>query len=207
MNTGTPPPLNPIPPLIADDCPIPSGAKFGIRGLARFIDIVYGLFLGLIVGFGTGILFAILSHLGMLSPDWPQRITQHSLRGFGMGIVGAFLYQSIAEGMGTVSIGKLICGLRVVQSDGRPVTMKGAFIRDLAYHLDALFFGLIAYIRMQDSRLQQRYGDAWGKTVVVQTSIFQPHPSRSGLQMFTGILLGTLAWVATLLLQMIFKVL
>ena len=172
--------------------------------LARLVDTVYGTILGLVVGFCAGIVFAILSQLGKLTPQWPlQLLSQHRFTGFGLGIIGAFLYHSLAEGVGGVTIGKLICGLRVVQMDGTPATMKGSLIRDLGYHIDALFFGLIAYHKMQEGRLQQRYGDVWGKTVVVKANVFQPNVPRSGGMMFAGIFLGTIPLVTMMLLQII----
>jgi len=186
--------------------PIPSGAGFGIRFGARLIDTIYGSFLGLAVGFISGIVFAILSKLGKITPEWPQLINQHPFSGFGLGILGAFLYHAFSEGIGSLTIGKLICGLRVVQMDGRPATMKGALIRDLAYHLDALFFGLIGYMSMKQGPLSQRYGDVWGKTGVVKTSVFQPRPLRNEWQMLGGIALGSFLWGGTLFLQMLMKV-
>jgi len=208
------PPL--IPPLI------PSGAGFGIRFLARFIDdLLYGTILALIVVIVVGAVFAALAALGKLTPEWTQglvgnvqgavdvfnqRLQEHRFTGFGLAILGATLYHTVAEGFSTVTIGKLICGLRVVQVDGRPASMKGALIRDLAYNLDALFFGLIGYASMQKGPLRQRYGDVWGKTVVVKASVFQPQPARGFGRMFAGILMGSALWAGMLCLQVILKV-
>jgi hypothetical protein len=84
--------------------------------------------------------------------------------------------------------------------------MKAALIRDLAYHIDALFFGLIGYTSMQAGPLNQRYGDVWGKTVVVKTSVFQAIDGRGEWQIIGGIALGSLLWGGTLVLQMALKV-
>ena len=84
--------------------------------------------------------------------------------------------------------------------------MKGAFIRDLAYHVDALFFGLVGYISMEKGPLRQRYGDGWARTVVVKTSVFRPEPSRQAWRMIAGILMGSLLWAATGIIQLILKV-
>jgi uncharacterized RDD family membrane protein YckC len=203
MSTEIPPNLNG--PASQALSPIPSGAGFGIRLVARLLDWIYGIIIGLMVGFAVGILFSILSRLGKISPQWPQLIKQHPFSGFWWGLLGAFLYHAVAEGVGTVTIGKLICGLRVVQMDGGPATMKGSLIRDLAYYIDGLFFGLIGYMSMQQGTLNQRYGDLWGKTVVVKANVFQPYPRRSEWRMFAGILLGTLLWGGALLLQVVLK--
>ncbi len=185
---------------------IPSGAGFGIRLVARVLDVVYGFFLGLMAGVVAGVLFAILSRLGRLTPDWPRLVRQNSISGFCVGLLGAFLYHPISEGIGTATVGKLMCGLRVVQVDGRPATMKGAFIRDLAYFVDALFFGLVGYISMCKGPLQQRFGDVWGGTVVVKAGVFQPSPPRGPLRMAGGIVLGSFFWAAAIFAQMVLKV-
>lgn len=190
----------------ASSTPIPSGAGFGIRFLARLIDIIYGTSFGFIIGFVVAIIFAVLAHIGKLDPDWPQLMQKSSLTSLGLSLLGGLLYHSIAEGFGTVTIGKLICGLRVVQIDGRPATMKGAFIRDLGYFIDALFFGLVGYQSMQKGPLRQRYGDVWGETVVVKKGIFQPQPMRNPWRMFAGIMMGTVLWIAMLVLGLILKV-
>jgi len=185
--------------------PIPSGAGFDIRFLARLIDLIYGGVLGIAIGITAGIILTVLSHIGRLTPEWPQLIRQHRFAGFGLSILGAFLYHTVSEGFGTVTIGKLICGLRVVQSNGSPASMKGALIRDLGYHVDALFFGLVAYTSMTKGPLRQRYGDAWGRTVVVKTSVFQPQPVRGAGRMVAGIVMGSVLWGSMLCLQLILK--
>lgn len=186
--------------------PIPSGAGFGIRVLARMIDLAYGTAIGLAVGITMGIMFTVLANAGSVAPDWLQRSQQTGALSFGLSILGAFLYQAVAEGIGAVTVGKLICGLRVVQRDGRPATMKGAFIRDLAYHVDALFFGLIGYASMNKGPLRQRYGDVWGETVVVKTSVYKPHPNRGPGRIFAGIFMGSCIWAALLTGGMVLKV-
>ena len=202
----------PKPPLI------PSGAGFGVRFLARFIDdLLYGTILLLIAAPVAAFVFGVLVALGKVTPesqallvakDWQgliQRYQEHRFTGFGLAILGATLYHTVAEGFSTVTIGKLICGLRVVQVDGRPASMKGALIRDLAYHLDALFLGLIGYASMKKGPLRQRYGDVWGKTVVVKASVFQPQPARGFGRMFAGILMGSALWAGMLCLEIVLK--
>lgn len=204
---------NPEPPPLPESSPriasagIPSGAGFWIRFLARFVDMAFGFMLGLATGIFAGILFAVLSRLGRITPDWPLLVRKNNVSGVCLGLLGAFLYHSIAEGIGTVTVGKLICGLRVVQADGRPATLKGAFIRDLAYHLDALFFGLIGYMSMRKGPLQQRFGDVWARTVVVKADVFQPVPTRGPLRMAVGILLGSVLWAGITFVQLFLRVL
>lgn len=207
MSTGTPPPLPPpIPAMATADSPIPSGADFGIRALARLVDAVYGMILGGVVGFSAGTLFANLSQAGKISPEWPQLIKEHPYFGIGFSMLGGYLYHAIAEGMGSVTVGKWMCGLRVLQVDGRPATIKGALIRELWYYVDALFFGIIAYLAMQTGPLRQRYGDVYGRTVVIETRVYQPREGRSEGQMFEGICLGTLLYAGMVFLGLVLKV-
>jgi len=155
----------------------------------------------------TMVVFAVLSRVGRLTADWPQLIQQHRYfwLSLGLGILGVFLYHAAAEGIGTATVGKLVCGLRVVQTDGRPATFRGAVIRSLGYYVDGILFGVVALESMGKGPLRQRYGDAWGKTVVVKTGVFQPNPARSQLRMFVGIVLGTLLWAGMFCLHLILR--
>jgi uncharacterized RDD family membrane protein YckC len=191
--------LSPTPVV---NSPMSAGADFGIRFLARVIDILYGLLLALIMGFVGGILLAILSAMGRIREDWVEALGQESSTGLLWSIFGAFLYHSCSEGLGGTTIGKLVCGLNVVQENGRPCTALGAVKRGLVYHADALFFGLVAYNSMKDSALRQRYGDVWGKTVVVKKSVFRPTPARSAWRVLAGLALGSLAWMGVIFWQM-----
>lgn len=186
---------------------IASGAGFGIRFLARLIDLVYGAIIGAVVGFMAGILFAVLAHFGKLSPEWLQLLQRTTIGDFGFGILGAFLYHAVSEGLGTVSIGKLICGLSVVQTDGRPATMKGALIRSISYYWDGLFCGLVGYHSMEKGPLKQRYGDVWGATVVVKKDVFRPTPIRGPGRIFVGIFLGSILSASTVFAGLFLKVL
>jgi uncharacterized RDD family membrane protein YckC len=192
--------------LLVAGSPIPNGAGFGIRFLARFIDMFVALVLGMAVGIVVGIVLAVLTRFGMLTPEWPTLVNQFSIGGMALGLLGGFLYHSISEGVGSVSIGKVICGLRVVKLDGRPVNMQAAFLRSLAYYVDGLFFGLVALHSMEKSVLRQRYGDVWAKTVVVKRKEFTPIEPRSGLRIAAGIMSGLLAWSSVLVLDMVLKV-
>lgn len=201
-----PPAATPFAPAAKVDSPIPAGAGFWIRALARVIDLVCGMAISFPLGLATGIVFAILSHLGRITPEWPQLIGQSSAMTYGSGIVGMFLYHALAEGLGGATIGKLICGLRVVGVDGRPAKLNGAFVRDLAYHIDALFFGIVGYISMEKTPLRQRYGDVWGRTVVVKAKLFESTPPRGPGRITLGILLGGFFWGATQFLAMLLQV-
>jgi hypothetical protein len=93
-----------------------------------------------------------------------------------------------------------------LKQDMKPSSMYGALIRSLAYYIDALFFGLIGYISMSESPLNQRYGDVWGKTVVVKVKEVSPDSLRSQNYFIFGLLAGAGYWAAMLVLGLILKV-
>jgi uncharacterized RDD family membrane protein YckC len=187
-------------PPISENAGLSSGAGFWIRALARIIDIVYGNLLGLISGFLAGIVLVVLEIIGFVSPGWAYRIQPRSFVIMGLSILGAFLYHTLCEGIHGASLGKLICGLRVIQEDGRSSTLLGAVVRSLGWFVDAFFFGLVAYSSMAKSPLNQRYGDVWGKTIVVKKKDFPVSNERTTLHFIAGLFLGTASWIVMLIL-------
>jgi uncharacterized RDD family membrane protein YckC len=178
--------------------PISAGAGFAIRTAARAIDILYGTGLGLVGGVLGGIILTILEATESVSPGWQGRIQGFSLMAFFLSLVGGFLYHSFMEGIHGASLGKLICRLRVVTENGKPIGMKAAALRSLAYYFDGLFFGLVAYGAMKTSPLNQRYGDRWAHTVVIKSKEL-PVGADRGIGYFLGAFaMGTTCW--TLLL-------
>lgn len=195
-----------VPPLLHESL-ISASAGFGIRFLSRLVDLIYGVALGLATGFVGGIIFLLLSAAGKISPHWLETLQQPSFHTYGLAILGTFLYYTLSEGLGGKTLGKLICGLSVVQTDGRPCSMLSAFKRDLAYHWDALFFGLVGYSSMKKNLLEQRYGDVWAKTVVVKKDKYTPTPAHPAWRIFAGILGGSLVWMVCQFIAMLIKVL
>lgn len=175
---------------------IRSGAGFGIRLGARAIDWVYGMMIGFVTGGVAGGIFSVLAEMDRLPPDWPELLQQHQFVSVSFGLIATFLYGAIAEGTGSITLGKLICGLRVVQVNERPVTFQGAVVRNAVYFIDALFFGLVGYTAMSQTPLRQRYGDKWAGTIVVEASVFQPKPKRSAWRKFVGLALGSAFYAA-----------
>lgn len=192
------------PPLHTNEGPA-SGAGFWIRALARIIDIAYGNLLGLIAGILGGIILAILQVFGTLSPGWEQRIQGSSFVGFGLSLLGGFLYHALTEGIHGASLGKLICRLRVLQEDGLPSTIKGGIVRNLGWFVDGLFLGLIGYSSMAKSPLNQRYGDVWGKTIVIKTKDLPVSDTRSPAHFIAGLIIGSACWTLLLALGFVLK--
>ncbi len=182
------------------------GAGFGIRAAARVIDTVYGLLLALMGGILGGIILVLLEQAGLVASGWEERTGGADLAGWGLGLLGNVFYHSLTEGMYGASLGKLLCGLRVVSEVAQPITTTQALKRSLAYFWDALFFGLVGYSSMKKSELNQRYGDHWARTIVVKAGEV-PAESKSGWEMFVlAFLMGSVGWMLAHLLGVIIHV-
>ena len=87
-------------------------------------------------------------------------------------LVFGALYYPLLEGLAGVTLGKLLCGLRVVDADGqRPGVLKG-ILRTLGRLVDInplLMGGLPAAIAVMTTRGRQRLGDMLAKTWVLKT--------------------------------------
>jgi uncharacterized RDD family membrane protein YckC len=170
------------------------GAGFWIRALARFLDTLYGLILGFVVGVFGGVLLLILQGASFVEPGWQQRLAGSRISGFVVGLFAFTFYHTLSEGISGISFGKLACGLRVVNEDLTPCSLKPALIRSLAYFVDALVFGLVAYLSMGKSPTEQRHGDHWAHTMVVKSSEVPETSRRGGARMIAGLAAGTAVW-------------
>jgi uncharacterized RDD family membrane protein YckC len=184
-----PPPLQPS---------ISSGAGFGIRLLARLIDFAFGFVLGFFAGVLGGIILAILARSGVIDSGWQYRVRGTNLPAFLLSNIGVIIYHSITEGMYGASLGKVVCQLRVVSENAEPITMWQAFLRSIAYFVDALFFGLIGYSSMRKSELNQRYGDHWARTIVIKRKDAPELPHAGGEVFVLAVMMGAVCWIVLL---------
>lgn len=181
------------------------GAGFGIRMLARIIDTT----LSYVIGFFMGtLLFIVALATGAIAgPEgWDAAVADTGVLDYAAGALGIVLYHSTTEYLGGASLGKLICGLRVVHERMQPPPLGGVVIRNLGYFVDAFFFGLVAWSAMRESPRSQRYGDRWGHTMVLKR---QAVPARARLgagRLLLGLLLGSLLWAACLSLPIVLAV-
>jgi len=180
------------------------GALVGVPFWPRFGARLLDLLVHYVISFGAGVIIGIFLAISASLNHTPlqpliARTTSLSALTFIAAILGAMLYHVISEGGHGSSLGKLALGLVVLQEDGTPCRMGAALVRSLAYYVDALFFGIIAYVAMQKSPLQQRYGDQWAHTVVVRRSQVAPERLRSSGR-FLGVLFLAAAADAALLL-------
>ena len=154
--------------------------SFTERAGARILDMG----LHYVVAFAMGLFIAILAMLIETFGGPAAQATIERMGGGGFlsvvgGLIGSLLYHTLCEGLFGSTAGKYVVGLVVLNDDGTRCTMKAAFKRSLAYFVDALFFGLIAWSQMKDSPEKKRIGDNWAETIVVKRSTARPgmlHP-------------------------------
>lgn len=84
----------------------------------------------------------------------------------GVFLVIIFLYFILLEGILGFTLGKLITGIRVYDSDGGKITVKQSLIRNIARMVDGIFFNLVGVIFIYKSPANQRFGDMIAKTIV-----------------------------------------
>lgn len=115
----------------------------------------------------------------------------------GVGVAALVLYTTLAEWLGGATLGKACTRMRVVPADDpeAPLTLRAAAIRSVAFFVDGLIFGLVAYSAVARSERGQRVGDHWAGTVVVWA---RDAPPRSGHR---GWPVGALAALALVLMS------
>jgi uncharacterized RDD family membrane protein YckC len=97
-------------------------------------------------------------------------ITHNASAGAFFTFVIAMAYYIVMEGQRGATVGKMALGLRVVRTDGGPITMNQAVSRNLLRIVDALPTAyLLGAILIWNSPLKQRLGDRVAKTMVIRT--------------------------------------
>jgi uncharacterized RDD family membrane protein YckC len=120
-------------------------ADFGTRLKAIFIDTLILGVIGAIVGIGSN------SGLGAVT-TWVIAIAYHWY----------FLTQQNGQ-----TIGKNICGIRVVKANGKPLELTDVVIRYVGYHINSFVFGLGWLWAMWDDK-SQGWHDKMANTYVVK---------------------------------------
>jgi uncharacterized RDD family membrane protein YckC len=155
-----------------------AGITFWPRAGARLIDCV----LHYCVTYSAGFLFSllVLAASGGHMPPWVMARFRHpGLFRFIPGLLGFVVYSVICVSMHGSTLGKRLISAVVVQESGIRCRTVPAVIRELAYFVDSLFFGLVGYLAMQGSYQEQRYGDRWARTVVAKRANVIPEQLRS----------------------------
>ncbi|MCI0354175.1 MAG: RDD family protein [Acidobacteria bacterium] len=172
---------------------IPDGVGFWPRAGARIIDSIVHTVAALVTGLVLGVMAAVATAAAGGNLDaLTAKLDQSSPFDYVVGFLGFLAYHTICEGLHGSSAGKMLLGQVVVTDQVQPCGMRAAFLRNLAYVVDALFFGAIGYMEMQKTRLEKRHGDNWAGTFVARRSQV-PISTLRGTGRFIGVLVLALA--------------
>lgn len=171
---------------------------FGPRAGARIIDLVVGQLGGLVGGVLAAIVLAILEATGVARSGWLERLDHGFGFNFLSGSIASVIADSLCTGLCGASPGKWVLGLRVIRTSGERAGFGASLVRELAYFVDALFFGLIAKGQMDGSAMKQRLGDQWAQTVVVRAATLPVGVAQSMGLVALGVFLGLLAQAVVL---------
>lgn len=105
-------------------------------------------------------------------------------------------YDVASERVGGATAAKAWFRQRVVSENGNRPTLAALVIRTLAQGWDAALFGLVAYRRMTRSTRNQRWGDAWARTVVVRADSLSLEERGNRIQLAVGVICGCVAAIA-----------
>jgi uncharacterized RDD family membrane protein YckC len=166
-----------------------AGATFGIRMLARVIDLAVHYVIATAAGV-TGVVLVLLAcALAQIPSHAPlTRMTVTGMTGYVGALLGSAWMHACCEGLHGSTLGKRILGLTVVTEAGEPSSFLAGVKRTAYFYIDALVFGLVAYQKMKDTREQQRHGDEAAGTLVVRIKDLPPG-SRRSWRRFAGVLL------------------
>jgi uncharacterized RDD family membrane protein YckC len=79
-----------------------------------------------------------------------------------------FLYLVVPEKLFSSTLGHRLCGLKIISLSGNELGFGQVIKRRIADALEITWcFGLIAFILVKNTEFQQRLGDLWAKTQVV----------------------------------------
>ena len=83
-------------------------------------------------------------------------------------LFGGFLYHALLEGLFGATLGKKICGIRVLKADFTPCGIGAGFLRNLLRIVDSFFYYLVGAVALAGTLKWQRIGDRAAGTVVVR---------------------------------------
>lgn len=139
-----------------------------VRGLACAIDTVVLFALFVFVMIFVYIVLAGRGEFNVVEAGPPPAVWPYWLAFVAI----AFVYFWLCEGLRGQTLGKSVCGLRVIDTDGRPTTLGAAFWRTLLRIVDWLpAFYLLGAVAIWARPRHQRVGDLVAGTVVTRTRV------------------------------------
>ncbi|WP_134668848.1 RDD family protein [Halorussus marinus] len=146
----------------------PNDCGVGIRGVAMGIDSVVWF----------GLLFAAIYPIAALTGDIETTATGTDADLTGTPATAAFLlwlglgvgYHTLFEWRSGKTLGKYLVGIRAVDDDGSPLTLRSAAVRNVSRLVDVLpLFYVVGIVAALLSDRYKRVGDRLADTVVVRT--------------------------------------
>ncbi|OII66551.1 RDD family protein [Streptomyces sp. CC77] len=136
-------------------------ARLPSRALALFVD--------LLIVWTAFLLVSLVLALATSGLD-PAAVMAVSIAAYMLVLVGApIAVETLSHGR---SVGKLVCGLRVVRDDGGPIRFRHALVRGLLGLVEIVMtFGVIACIASLVSARGRRVGDVFAGTLVVRERV------------------------------------
>ncbi|HTP65565.1 MAG TPA: RDD family protein [Geobacteraceae bacterium] len=143
------------------------GAEYEFASLLRrFLALVLDKLIILVLP-GIVIAFAIHGMEKELEGD-PFMFIFKIFSAIALVLVGGYLYHSLLEGIFGQTLGKKLCGIRVLKADFSPCGLPAGFLRNLLRIGDAFFYYLVGVISLAATFKWQRIGDLVAETVVVK---------------------------------------
>ena len=190
----------------SDTAGLPQTAGFGIRTLARIIDLVVHYFVAVAAGMFIGLAVAVAARGDPVATRAALvHLRQTSVLAFLFSLVGSAMYHTVCEGVHGSTLGKLICGLVVLDDKGQPCGLRAALGRTFSFYIDGLFFGIVGYMAMKGSPLNQRNGDKWFQTIVATRKATPATALRSGGRFVLALLAGIAVDAVFMLMAMVAK--
>ena len=99
-------------------------APFFLRGLARGIDVVVNIAM-------LEAAYQVSQRVHLGPGLFTLGETAMGIYDVGIAMLAMIAYTTVAERLGGASFGKFCCGLRAVTTEGEPIGLRAALIRDL----------------------------------------------------------------------------
>ncbi|MGE5415408.1 MAG: RDD family protein [Acidobacteriota bacterium] len=142
-------------------------AGVGMRFLATFIDCIIGSITWFIMMFTGVVILVIYLDINYsrkpIDSETGIAVLISTLVWF---IIGVFYYIGF-EALAGGTLGKLICGMRILRTDGSKIGSREAALRTVARIIDGICFYLLAALCVWFTDSRQRLGDMMADTVVV----------------------------------------
>jgi uncharacterized RDD family membrane protein YckC len=140
-------------------------ASLGRRGLAVIVDGV----LSLVVAIPLAALGGGAKSTTVMTPTGPSQNYSFQLTGIPLllTVLIWLAYMTYTEGTWGASLGKRLAGIRVVKTDGSPMDLRAALVRNLLRIVDGFAFYLVGLFVAMSSPERQRLGDRAAGTLVI----------------------------------------